>query len=234
MLCSEYASRIKPLGPALLAARTGLVLALASALASAALSAQDTAGYYPQRRDGFWASVGLGYGRLDFRCGGGTSIGDDSPEPETCPEAGQARATTAFVRVGYALTQQLLVSVTVDAWKRVGSGDAARDLGAAVRVYPVRSRGLFVELGAGRSVFRVHGFDGPDEVGRGVGMVAGLGWDLRVDRNMSLTPVALFHYGYQGDTGMPFVIVFPDGSKDALRTRVHETLVTFGFALTFH
>jgi len=92
---------------------------------------------------------------------------------------------------------------------------------------------LFAEAGVSRSEFGTHGV-GPDEVGRGVGLVAGIGWDLRVDTNMSLSPVVLLHYGYQGDTGRPTVINLPDGSRFALRTRVHETLVTFGLALTFH
>lgn len=217
-----------------LVSRAGIVFALTATLMSAALHAQDSASAsFPQLRHGFWLSVGLGYGRLDFSCGGGTDPWDSTPPAETCPEAGRARATLLFLRAGYTLSQQVLLGVSVDAWGRVGSSDGAVDLGVAVRGYPVRSRGLFAEAGVSRSEFGTHGV-GPDEVGRGVGLVAGIGWDLRVDTNMSLSPVIHLHYGYQGDTGMPTVIHFPDGSRLALRTRVHETLVTFGLALTFH
>ena len=218
-----------------LISRAGIVFALIATLMSAALRAQDSASAsFPQRRHGFWLSVGLGYGRLDFSCGGGTDPWDPTPPAETCPEAGRARATLLFLRAGYALSQQVLISVSADAWRRVGTSDGASDLGVAVRGYPVRSRGLFAEAGVSRSRFRVPGGDGPDETGEGVGLVAGIGWDLRVDTNMSLSPVILLHYGYQGDTGIPTVVHFPDGSRLALRTRVHETLVTFGLALTFH
>ena len=213
--------------------RSAILLALLATFARTPLSAQDPApASFPQQRHGFWWSLGLGYGRMDFSCGDTPNPVDGPPFP--CAEAGRAHATLGSLRVGYALSQQVAVSMLVDASHRVGTSEGVVDLGAALRLYPLPARGWFVEAGVSRSEFRGHATDGPDEVGRGVGLVAGTGWDLRVDRKMSLTPVLQVHYGHQGDTGMPNVLILPDGSKFTVHTRVHETVVTFGVAVTFH
>lgn len=209
----------------------GALLAAAAPSLYAQSSASES---FPQVRRGWWGSVGVGYGRLDFSCGGGISPWDSTPPAPSCPEAGHAPATLFSLRAGYALSQQLLVSLTTDAWRRVGSSDGAWDFGLAARWYPIRTRGLFVEASVSRSTFGVRDPWGPDEVGRGIGLMAALGWDLRVDRNFSLTPVVLGRYGHQGDTGIPSVTIFPDGSKLATRTRVHETVIGLGLAVTFH
>jgi hypothetical protein len=52
-----------------------------------------------------------------------------------------------------------------------------------VRVYPVRRSGFFITGGFGVGTFAVADIA---EVGRG--LVFGFGWDVRVSRNISLTP----------------------------------------------
>jgi len=217
------------------ALRAGSLLVLVVSLASTALIAQVSASKsFPQVRTGFWFSAGVGYGRLDFSCGGGANPWDTLPPATTCSDAGRAAATLGSLRAGYALSQQVLLSIMLDASHRVGTSEGVMDVGVALRLYPMRERGLFLEAGVSRSEFRNHDPDGPDEVGSGMGAVAALGWDLRVDRMISLTPVLQVHYGYQGDTGTPAVLVLPSGAQVTNRTRVHETLVTFGIALTVH
>jgi hypothetical protein len=63
---------------------------------------------------------------------------------------------------------------------------------ARVRVYPVASSGFFLTAGGGLgSIAVTDGFVSASETG--VGVLFGLGWDVRIGRNVSLTP---FYNGF--------------------------------------
>jgi hypothetical protein len=65
-------------------------------------------------------------------------------------------------------------------------------LDARIRFYPVATSGFFLTGGSGLGTISVwNAFDGASE--HGVGVLLGLGWDLRVGRNVSLTP---FYNGF--------------------------------------
>jgi hypothetical protein len=56
-------------------------------------------------------------------------------------------------------------------------------LDARVRFYPSRTSGFFMNAGLGLGTLSVD-----DDTEYGVGAMLGLGWDIRVGRNVSLTP----------------------------------------------
>ncbi len=63
--------------------------------------------------------------------------------------------------------------------------------------------------------------------GTGWGFTAGVGYDIRVGRNVSLTPVANFVYGGVGDLNV-------SGGGAPFATGWKQNVVDFGLGVTFH
>jgi len=129
-------------------------------------------------RDGFWMSGGLGYGSLGCdNCGsreGGISGG---------------------VSVGGTITPRFLLGAGASGWTKSDQG-ASLTVGlvdARVRFYPVTAGGFFLTggMGLGTVTASIPGFGSHTE--EGLGMILGMGYDVRMARNISLTP---FWNGY--------------------------------------
>ena len=68
------------------------------------------------------------------------------------------------------------------------------NMSGAAYWYPMPTQGLFIKAGAGYSVLSVDdGISTADD--NGFGLVGGLGYDLRVGKNLSITPVANYFRG---------------------------------------
>ncbi len=124
-------------------------------------------------RRGFWFSGGLGYGSLGCQdCGsreGGLSGG---------------------IQLGGTLSQKVLLGGATSGWTKE-EGAATLTVGtvvAMIRFYPSSTGGLFLlgGLGVGSIYAKVDGFGENTETGAGA--LLGLGWDLRVGDNVSMTP----------------------------------------------
>ena len=186
----------------------GLLLGLGASLAAA---------QHPQIREGFWVSFGLGYGSAHEKCDGcaDTTVG----------------GVTGFVRLGGTLSRRLLLGGEIDGWTHSygGSPSSAETLGnvtAALYFYPMPAGGLFLKGGLGFSDYRFSVSGGGGSVtGLGGGVVAGLGYDIRVGRNISITPTADFWYGSLGDLKSNGSLV-GSGWKQAI--------ASFGLGVTFH
>jgi hypothetical protein len=144
--------------------------ALVAALAVSAASAQAQ---HKQVRDGFWFSGGLGYGSLG--CDGcGSREGGLSGD----------------ISVGGTISPRFLLGVGAAGWSKSEQGATltVSTLDARVRFYPSRTGGFFVTGGLGLGTVRgsVSGFGSATETG--VGTILGLGWDIRLARNTSITP----------------------------------------------
>ena len=144
--------------------------AVVAALAVSAASAQAQ---HKQVRDGFWFSGGLGYGSLG--CDGcGSREGGLSGD----------------ISVGGTISPRFLLGVGAAGWSKSEQGATltVSTLDARVRFYPSRTGGFFVTGGLGLGTVRgsVSGFGSATETG--VGTILGLGWDIRVARNTSITP----------------------------------------------
>jgi hypothetical protein len=127
-----------------------------------------------QTRQGFWIGGGLGYGSLG--CNG-------------CDRLGGA---SGYFKLGATLRQNILIGVETNGWTKSESGQRLTmgNMSGAAYWYPMPASGLFLKGGVGYSVLD-DGFTNES----GLGLLAGAGYDVRVGRNMSLTPVANWFRG---------------------------------------
>jgi hypothetical protein len=157
---------------------TGLSALLTVLLASTAFAQQA------QTRQGFWIGGGLGYGSMGMSC-------------EGCGDLGREGAPSAYLALGGTLRENILLGVETNAWSKSESGArlTMTNISGAVYWYPMTTAGLFVKGGAGFSALD-SGFGGGTS---GFGILGGVGYDVRVGRNLSVTPVAnWFRGGFDG------------------------------------
>lgn len=122
----------------------------------------------PQTREGFWFSAGLGFGSLGCdNCGSR----DDG--------------LSGGLSLGAVVSERVLLGVGTTGFAKnvLGETLSVGTLDARVRFYPVRTSGFFLNGGLGVGSLSYAG-----ESEFGLGLMLGLGWDIRVGRNVSLTP----------------------------------------------
>lgn len=141
-------------------------------VAALSVGAVSANAQHAQTRDGFWFSGGLGYGSLGCdNCGSreGGASGDLS--------------------LGGTISPRFLLGVGAAGWSKSDQGArlTVSTLDARVRFYPSRTGGFFVTGGIGLGSVRGD-FGGFTATETGVGTILGLGWDIRVARNTSITP----------------------------------------------
>jgi hypothetical protein len=188
-------------------ARVVILLAVLSCAASAARA------QYPQRRDGFWIGFGLGYGTSNVTC-------------ETCDSGPRTDGITGFVRLGGALSRNVLIGGAINSWSH-SDGSATEtmtNLTASLYVYPDARSGLFVTGGLGFSNYQINSV--PSFDGTGWGFTGGVGYDIRVGRDVSLTPVVNYVYGGVGDVN--------ESGAGRYATGWRQNVVEFGLGVTFH
>jgi outer membrane protein with beta-barrel domain len=186
------------------------VVILLTALSCAASVAQAQ---YPQRRDGFWIGFGLGYGSSNVTC-------------DICGTGPRKDGITAFLTLGGAPRRNLLIGGAINSWSHSdGSAtETATNLTASLYLYPQTKSGFFVTGGLGFSNYHVN--SAPSFDGTGWGFTGGVGYDFRVGRDVSLTPVVNYVYGGVGDVN--------EAGLGAVRTRWKQNVVEFGLGVTFH
>ena len=126
-----------------------------------------------QARQGFWFSGGLGYGSLGCdNCGsreGGVSGG---------------------LSLGGTITPRFLLGVGTSGWTKSEQGATLTvgEIYARVRFYPQTNGGFFLTggIGVGSVTGSVAGFGSNTETGGAA--ILGMGYDIRVARNTSITP----------------------------------------------
>src|SRR2546430_2707339 len=126
-----------------------------------------------QARQGFWFSGGLGYGSLGCdNCGsreGGISGG---------------------LSLGGTITPRFLLGVGTSGWTKTDQGATLTvdEIDARVRFYPQTHGGFFLTGGVGIGSVRTSasGFGSATETGGGA--ILGMGYDIRVAHNTSITP----------------------------------------------
>jgi hypothetical protein len=126
-------------------------------------------------REGFWFYGGLGYG----------SVGCDNCL--SLREGGLSGGLT----FGGTLSPRVLLGVGTSGFTRTdgyGGRLTVGTLDARLRFYPSSTSGFFLTGGYGLAHFSVS-----DETRFGAGAIIGAGWDVRVARNVSLTP---FYNGF--------------------------------------
>jgi hypothetical protein len=160
---------------------TGFCALLAILLATTANAQQA------QTRQGFWIGGGMGYGTMGLSCTG-------------CADVGRTGGLSGYAKFGGTLRQNILLGVEMNGWtKSEGGGRVTMgNLSGAAYWYPMPTQGLFVKAGAGYANLRAD--DGVNSASDGgLGILGGVGYDIRVARNLSITPVAnYFRGGFNG------------------------------------
>ena len=125
-------------------------------------------GQYPQVREGLWLNAGLGFG--SFGCG-------------SCD--GTLSGGSGGLSLGTTINDRLLLGGGTTGYYRSvdGSPVSVGTLDARLRFYPVPRSGFFLTGGIGLGHISID-----SETEYGVGVVLGLGWDIRIRSNLSLTP----------------------------------------------
>lgn len=141
--------------------------------AAIAVIPQDAAGQDRNQRSGFWFSGGLGYGSLG------------------CADCtGREGSISGGLALGGTLSDRFLLGVATNGWTKEEDGVSltAGSLTALMRFYPSSTGAFFLTagLGVGSIEASVDGFGSARETGAGA--VLGLGYDIRVGSNFSLTP----------------------------------------------
>jgi len=144
------------------------------ALFSLALAfARPVAAQGVPERSGFWFNVGLGYGSLG------------------CQDCGSREgAVSGGLALGGALSQKVMLGVGTNGWSKSENGGTLTvgTVSALIRFYPSRTGGFFLlgGLGIGTVHASVSGLGSDSETGAGA--LLGLGYDVRIGHNVSLTP----------------------------------------------
>jgi hypothetical protein len=127
-------------------------------------------------------------------------VGDSQSGPLRLREGG----ATVALKVGGTLSSRVLLGAELTAWSglAVAIPSGRRDttlanLLAAAYFYPVPSAGFFLKAGVGVSSYARHERRG--STSRGVGLGVGIGYDVPIGRNISLTPAANFIRGFVDD-----------------------------------
>jgi hypothetical protein len=190
-------------------ALTGVITCLTVATASAG---------HPQERKGFWIALGFGYGWADASC-------------EICGDEEGGGASTGLVRLGWALNQKVLLGGEFNFWwnERFDDTLVLYDAVATASFYPSEASGFFVRGGIGGSFAdtstRIGNTTVTTELGSGLGLLAGAGYDIRVGRQISITP-ALTYW-----TGRSMDLRFENSTQTE---EWHHNVVDITVAVTFH
>ncbi len=152
---------------------TGLSALLTVLLAGTSVAQQA------QTRDGFWIGGGLGYGSMGLSC-------------EGCADTDRVGAPSGYLKLGTTIRPNILLGVETNAWTKseLGVRLTMANISGAVYWYPMVSNGLFVKGGAGYSALDAGG-GGTN----GFGILGGVGYDVRLKKNLSITPVANWFRG---------------------------------------
>ncbi len=193
---------------------TARLVALLAAFSCAASAAQAQ---YPQRRDGFWIGFGLGYGSANIKC-------------DQCVDSSGVGGITGFVKLGGTPSRNVLIGGAINVWAHsdgTSNTETISNVTASVYLYPQAKSGFFLTGGLGFSNYYVNSTPSVD--GTGWGFTGGAGYDIRVGRDVSLTPVVNFVFGALGDFDVP---VSGGGFATARGWKQH--VVDVGLGVTFH
>lgn len=143
------------------------------------LGASAASAQHPQTRKGFWIGFGFGYGSY------------------SCSGCGSTGSISGYLKMGGVLSKHLLLGGETNGWSKSEGGATLTTGNASLAAYyyPQPAGGFFLRGGVGFSEARVSqgGLSGSNS---GPGATAGLGYDLRVGGNTSITPVANFVWGH--------------------------------------
>lgn len=192
--------------------RAAIVIATLLACAGSSAHAQSTR--RPNTRHGVWAGFGLGGGSAEMDCSSCSNF--------------RFTGLSGYVRLGFTLSRRVLLGVESVGWVHSSSGIAER-IGVASLValwYPIPSGALYVKFGYGGMSY--HAEEGGDVLtAKARTPSLGLGYELRVRRNISLVP---FVNGLASSSVQQYRNGVPVGNGNDFSLN----LVQFGVGATWH
>ena len=171
-------------------------MAMLAALAVVGVSIASA--QHPQTRKGFWIGFGFGYGSY------------------SCTDCGSTGSVSGYLKMGGTVSPHLLLGGETNGWTKSENGATLSTGNAsfAAYYYPQPAGGMFLRGGVGFST--ISGSSGSVTSSQtGFGATAGLGYDLRIAPNTSITPVLNFVWGHP-DTGFS------------------QSILQFALGVTFH
>ena len=195
-----------------------MVVGTLSVVVCLAFASVVSAASHPQERHGFWIGFGFGVGSANVTC-------DD------CGSSSRETAAAGYLKLGGTLNDHLLLGGEVNVWSKKQEGVTLTLSSGAVTLtlYPQPASGLFIKGGLGLSLVDTSFREGSSTVtidpAYGLGLMVGAGYDVRVGKNISITPAVNFWYGKPGNvphTGVPFY------------TNWKQNVVDFTVGVTFH
>jgi len=157
-------------------------LAVVLGCAAALMLASELSAQRPPTRTGFWYAFGLGHGWARVSC-------------DIC-KADHRPGLSAHVRLGGGVSRSMLVGAEMAGWRTSASGvdQTLAALSAAAFWYPGRRSPLYLKGGVGLLTHRAE--DGTDVItSTGLGPQLGIGYELRIARNLFLAPYFNVAYG---------------------------------------
>ena len=129
----------------------------------------SNAGSRLQSRKGFWFNAGLGFG---------------SQGCQNC-DGYRENGLSGGLSLGTAVTDRLMLGVGTTGYSKSLAGEifSVGTLDARLRFYPKRTSGFNLTTGLGLGSMS---YGGESEIG--LGLMLGVGWDIRVARNVSISP----------------------------------------------
>jgi Outer membrane protein beta-barrel domain len=185
---------------------TGFCALLTAVLATSAFAQKA------QTREGFWIGFGAGAGSLGF---GGDATTDD-----------RQTGLSGNFRLGATVSPHFLIGAETNGWtdETAGITTTAGVFSAMGYYYPMVQSGLYLKAGLG---FLAVSDNADIAQGKAAGMAGqlGLGYDVRVSRNMSLSP----YMNYIMSTGAELKL---DGTPTGVD--INPNIFQFGLGLTWH
>jgi outer membrane protein with beta-barrel domain len=195
-----------------------MVVCALSAAACLAFASVASAASHPQERHGFWIGLGGGVGSAKATC-------DD------CGTSNRETGVAGYLKLGGTLNERLLLGGEFNGWSKTQEGVTVTfgSAAATLTLYPQPASGLFIKGGVGLSIVDTEFREGSTTVridpGYGLGLMVGAGYDVRVGKNISITPAVNFWGGKPGN-------VPHDG--EPLITNWRQNVVDFTVGVTFH
>ena len=195
-----------------------LVVCSLSAVSYVASPSVASPASHPQERHGFWIGLGVGAGSALATCDG-------------CESGHRETSVAGYVKLGGTLNERLLLGGEVNIWSKTEEGVTVNlsDFAATLTLYPEPSSGFFLKGGVGFSLVDTEFREGSTTVtvdpGYGLGLIAGAGYDVRVGKNISITPAVNFWWGKPGNV---------PHEGETFFTNWKQNVVDFTVGVTFH
>jgi hypothetical protein len=194
--------------------RIFIAAVLCAAVAMPAIAQDTPRGPQPQ---GLWGAFSLGFAGTKTDC-------------SNCTDPGYVGNGSTIIEVGGTISRHVRLGAEFFGWDQ-SMGDAKGRLAmvmAATRWYPDGSLPFYLKFGFGVSNGVAEGADSSgtefSEKRTGLGIMIGLGWDLRVARNFSVTLTGGQYSGLLGD------FVVPAGTAQDLLSMAYVV----GLGVTIH